>query len=663
MKNITKAFIEKLKKNPVPILDTLTEDDIVRLIQRANHAYYNDTPLFSDNLFDIIKEYLETKNPDNPILKNVGSIAESGKKEDLPYFMGSLDKIKSDEKAIEKFKNTYSDSYMISDKLDGNSAMIQFKKGKAKLYSRGDGTVGQNITHLIPFIKTIPKIKDKEGDEITVRGELIISKADFEKVKNQGANARNMVAGIVNSKIPNLDIAKRVQFVAYELIEPRIEPEKQYEFMENNGFKTVYNKKIFESKLTLDKLSDILVKRRDESDFEIDGIVVFHNKIHKRVKETPSYAFAFKSVLTMQKAEVIVTNVEWNMSKDGYLIPVVEFNAVALAGVTIKRAHGFNGKYIKDNKIGPGSKIIIMRSGDVIPYITEIISESETGKGQMPDSKYTWTKTGVDIVLDINEQKDSDELRLKNLVHFFDKIDVKGLSEGNVKKIYAAGFKTAKAILNATANDLLKVDGFKSKMAEKIATAIQECKKDLDCVKVMNASNTLGRGFGSRKIELILSHIPKIITQRHIPSEAELLQLKGVEKITATQFIENLPKYFEFVDANDIDCMFEVYKSDNEIIEKKDSPKEISSASSSKVVKEDYNFNDQKIVFTGFRNEKLEKLIKGHGGSVSTSVSKNTSLVIRKDEEKESSKIKKAEELGIKIMALSDFLNKYKIEL
>ena len=357
MANITKTLLNKLKKNPSDVLKTLTEDDIAKIIQKANYAYYNSNePLMSDNLYDLIREHLESINPNHPVLKAVGNRVDHGKKEQLPYFLGSLDKIKSDEKLVDKFKKDYPGTYIMSDKLDGNSALLYISGNEVKLLSRGDGREGQNISHLLPIIQNKFNIdnafKSKEK-EISVRGELIISRSDFEKVKDKFANARNLVAGLVNSKIPDTNIAKLVQFVAYELIAPKAEPEKQFDFMECLGFKTAEHYKKTQDTLNLNTLSEFLLKRRNESEFEVDGIVVAHNAIHNRIKGNPSHAFAFKSVLTMQKAEVTVSSVEWNMSKDGYFVPVIIFNPVSLAGVTIRRANGFNGKYILDNKIGP----------------------------------------------------------------------------------------------------------------------------------------------------------------------------------------------------------------------------------------------------------------------------------------------------------------------
>jgi len=660
MVKLTVSFLNKLKKEPLVVLKTLSQDEVASIIQHANFSYYNTkTPLISDNLFDMIKDYLEELNPQHPILKNIGStVGDAEKKEELPYFMGSLDKIKSDEKALTKFKEQFSRTYVVSDKLDGNSALFYAKNDEVKLFSRGDGAVGQNISHLLPFLKHVPIVKKKE--ELAVRGELIISKSDFEKVKDKGANARNMVAGLVNAKVPDLSLVQFVQFVAYEVIEPKYVPVEQYATLATLGFKSAWKDDVTEQQLTTDFLSDILLKRRTLSDYEIDGIVVIHNDVHKRTKGNPKYGFAFKSVLTMEKAEVIVSEVEWNLSKDGYLIPVVHFNPVALAGVTIRRAHGFNGKFISDNKIGPGSRIVIMRSGDVIPYISEILSDSETGQPQLPkDVQFTWSESGVDIVMDKKMHAESDELRFKNLDYFFQKIDVKGLSSGNLKKIYDSGLKTVRDIFAASKTDLLKVEGFKDKMADKIVAAIKEKVATLDCANVMDASNALGRGIGAKKIALVLSQHPGIIKTRNIPTKDELLAIKGIEEKTAALFIENLPAYFKFVDDNDMRCLFDVTDGSSgppdQAVDATVNPLDYYKKSES-------DFQGMKLVFTGFRNKDLESYITEHGGEVVGNVSKKTTMVICKDKDESSSKLEKAETLGVPIKTVDEFVKQYNIK-
>jgi len=653
MTKITKTLITKLKKDPLKTLEGMTDPNIVNLIQQANYEYYNsDTPLFSDDIFDMIKEYFEKKSPNHPVLKNIGSIIAPGtKKVKLPYFMGSLDKIKTDEKAHENFRNAYKGSYVISDKLDGNSAMIYIKDAKMQMFSRGDGAVGQDISHLLSFIKNVPPLKsfNNKYDELAVRGELICSKADFEVLSKTKkiANARNMVSGVINAKIPDLEIASRIQFVAYEIVFPKMTPTDQMVTLEKLGFSVVYNITLVE-KLDTAKLSEILVKRRNDSPYEIDGIVVIHNAIHPYpTSGNPSYGFAFKSIVTMSKAEVIVTDVEWNLSKDGYLIPTILFNPVNVGGVSISRANGFNAKYILDNVIGPGSKLLMIRSGDVIPYIQECLSPSFNNKPHFPDEsivgKYTWTSTGVDIV--VNDKKENSELRLKNLQYFFDKIDVPGLGPGNIKKMFDGGFKTVKAIFEMNLADFLRIDGFKQKSAEKFMLALSEKRNSIDCVTLVVATNTVGRGIGVTKIKLILDAFPQILSMDNfIPTIKELINLQGIEAKTANLVISNLPSYYDFVKENGLDCLQKKLTHTNN------------------KTKNDVSFENEKVILTGFRSKVIEEFITSRGGIMATGISSKVTLVIRKDGEEDSIKVQKAKQFKIKIMDLSEFEKSHNIQ-
>lgn len=642
MVNITKTFLTKLNKDPIKVLDSLSEEEIVHIIQKANYEYRNNkNTIMTDDMFDLIKDYLEIKNPNHPILTSIGA-SVVGDKVELPYFMGSLDKIKSDDRLLDKFKQTYTCSYIISDKLDGNSAMFYIDKdGSPKLFTRGDGTYGQDVSHLLPFINNIPKSTLNKG--YAIRGELIISRKDFQTVSTKGANARNMVAGILNAKIPDLQTAKLVQFVAYELVNPKEVPESQMQTMSNLGFKVVHRVIISDHMLSNNYLSDFLIDRRKNSEFEVDGIVVMHNGSHNRIKENPKHGFAFKSVQTMEKAEVVVTHIDWNLSKDGYMIPVVNFNAVHLAGVMIQKANGFNGKYIKDNKLGPGSRIIIMRSGDVIPYIVEVLSTSATGNPSMPDIDYEWSKTGVDIIAKKeNNSEVEDTLKLKNIIYFFDKLDIKGVSGGTITKIYNAGYKDIKSIISISKDQLLQIDGFQEKSAQNTYDALKNGIKSVDCIKLMDASNTLGRGMGAKKIETIISAIPTILSSRYIPKVDELTTIKGIENKTAELFIKNLPIFFRFYEETGITCLNE-------------------SAIAANVIESD-RLKDVTIVFTGFRNKELEEYIIKNGGIVSGSISKKTNILLVKDKQgKESGKVAKVKEIEekhnvkIRILTMDEF--------
>ena len=223
LKMISKKELENLKSNPKGYLSKLSESLLVKLIQDLNYSYYIDgKSLLTDEMYDYVKEELENRNPNHPILKEIG--ISNIRKVKLPYFMGSMDKIKNDDKVLNNWLKKYpSDKgYVISDKLDGISGLLHksVDDNEVRLYTRGNGEEGQEVTHLKSFINGIPEIDIK--DEVAVRGEFIITKDKFNKLKEEGdiKNTRNIVAGVFNSKKPNLKIAKIIDFVTYEYIYP-----------------------------------------------------------------------------------------------------------------------------------------------------------------------------------------------------------------------------------------------------------------------------------------------------------------------------------------------------------------------------------------------------------------------------------------------------------
>jgi DNA ligase (NAD+) len=621
----TKAFFNKLVSKTTETLNDLSEDEIANVIQYLNHQYHNKgvTPV-NDNIYDLIVAHLKELNDKHPILLHVGALVDTNdsRKEKLPVFMGSMDKIK-DEASLISFKKKYGPTYTVSDKLDGVSALLYKEKEQLfKLYSRGDGTVGQNISHLVPFIQNIPK--KIKGETVIVRGELIINKSNFEKVKAKGANARNMVAGLVNAKIPDMQLLQLVEFKAYALIEPSdMTIEDQFKTMKKMKFDVANYQVLKDAEVNVESLSKILMDRRNH-EYEIDGIIVADNKFHKlENNKNPAYAFAFKSILTNETAEVIVTNVVWNISKDGFFKPVVEIEPVKLNGVVIKKATGFNGDFIKTNKIGPGAKVLITRSGDVIPYILNTLIPAE--KPQFPDEPYTWNETKKEIMV----QGPSEEQDMKLLENFFNTIDIKGVSGKSIDKIYNAGFKTVEQVVKAKSTDFESIQGLLNKaiIYEKIHKRLNE----VECATLMHASNTLGRGFGEKRIKLILDKFPGISTGETEVTVEQLVQIDGISTITATQFVVGMKRYREFLQATELQC--------------------ISLNQNSLDKKEEQKFKDQVVVFTGFRDKVLEDKLIAYGARIGSSVSGKTTYLITKDKDVGSKKVVDAKEKGIMILS------------
>ena len=633
----TLEHMGNFKAQGLPYLNSLKEKEVANMIILANAQFhsYNDKSnevTFTDNEYDIVKEYLEKKNPKNKALEEIGAPIEKNKV-DLPVNMPSMDKIKPDSNALSNWQSKYSGPYVLSCKLDGVSGLYYAKDGKRKLYTRGNGSVGQDISHLLKDIK-MPNVKD-----VIVRGEFIIKRDIFQdKYKEKFANPRNLVAGIINKKSKD-NKAKDVDFVAYEVIEPSQKPSSQMESLEKMGFLTVRN----ENKQTISNnyLSDVLMDWRTNYEYEIDGIIVSDDKIHPRTEGNPDHSFAFKMVMSDQVAEAKVVDVIWKASKDGYLKPRVRIEPVHIGGVTIEYATGFNGNFVEVNKIGIGAVVQLIRSGDVIPHIKGVTTPAE--KAKMPDIPYSWTDTHVDIIL---QDKDSDpDVLSKTLTVFFTSLGVEGLSIGNVKKIIKAGYNTICKIIEMTEDDFLKVEGFKEKMAKKLKTNIEKAVENAGLIEIMAASGKFGRGIGLRKMKPIMEAYPDILS-RNETNEEKIAMLKGVAGIGSENskgFVENIAGFLEFLRQ----C-----KLTNKLQDKKEEEPKVE-------VNESHPLFNKKIVMTKIRDKEIIEKLASYGASLVDSVKKDVFVVITKSKEESSSKLIKAREMKITIMTPDEFKKMY----
>lgn len=633
-------------ENPKDYLNKISIDELVKFLEKANIKYREGEALLSDDMYDYAIDYLKKKDKNHPFLDKIGSDVahDDTRKVLLPVWMGSQDKIRDDSKALDRWKNKYHSPYVISDKLDGISGLVEFTNNKEyNLYTRGNGEYGQLINNILPYIN-----KDKWNikDPVLVRGEIIMSKDKWNKNKDTGSNARNVTAGVLNSKRVKPEVAELLDFVAYELIEPKLPFDEGLTFAKKIGMNVVKHK-VIENKdeLTTEFLSDYLMKRRENGEYEIDGIIIRDNEKHKIMKgKNPKYSFAFKSIMTHKEAEVMVDKVEWNISKDGLYKPLVHFNTVEIDGVKIKKATGYNAKFIEDNVLGPGSKIVIIRSGDVIPKIIKVLSPAASNNASMPDTPYEWNETRVDIRITKDGDGNESVILQRQLEHFVNTLNIMNIGEGIIKKMITSGVKSLHEFISLTKKDILKLEGVKDKSADKIYNSLKEALESAKCEDIMAASNIFGKGFGSKKIKLILEANPEILKGKVIKN---LNPVKGIGEKTSKPFLENLPLFYKFISNTTLsNCKEKSLNVSN-------------NASDSEKSKTESKFKNMTIVFTGFRNKEWEKIIEEQGGKLGSSISKNTSIVVVKDPSKKSSKLDKALEIGIEIISMEDFKNKY----
>jgi NAD-dependent DNA ligase len=482
-----------------------------------------------------------------------------------------------------------------------------------------------------------------KGDQnlIAFRGELIIKEETFNKNWSKKLkNGRNSIAGLVNSKNINPELANDTDLIIYEIVDPFYSIDKQFEIINQIGFKTVINKNI-DHELNYDFLSDYLNKRRSKSEYNIDGIIVTSLGDHDRnIDGNPEYAFAYKDILQDQIAKTTIESIEWNISKDGYIKPTLLLKPVNIGGVEIKRTTGNNANFIVENILGPGAIIEIIRSGDVIPKVQKVIKISTSEKPDLPKGKWHWNETHIDIIID---DQDNNDVLVKNIYFFFSTLNTKGLGEQNIKKLIDYGLDSILKIITATEEEFINIEGFGEKSAKNLVESIQNALENVQLSKIMAGSNKIGHGIGEERIKQVLSVYPNLLNDYKKWDDKQFIdklkELNGWETKTSTLFVSNFNEFIKFFNSIKKYIKLETIK------------------------KIKGKFTNMIIVFTGFRDKDLQSQIESQGGKINGTISKNTNYLVVKEQsiiDQPTEKIKKALELGINIITKDKLINMLK---
>lgn len=621
-KKSKKININRLKQNPDKYIPGLKTGQIVKIMDKASDYYYNTgKELIPDSIYDKLEDELRGREPGHPRLKKVGApVRTTLDKVKLPFYMPSLSRIKSD--AVDKWTANYPGPYIVMDKMDGVSLLIIGERDTWRLYTRGDGKIAQDLSYLAPFLR-LPRVKSG----VAVRAELEMKTAAFKALKSKDANPRSSVTGIVNSNKVDAKKLKATDIIVYELVKPSVKPSVQMKKIKSLGFKVV-KYKILE---TVDAgiLSLFLKNRKRKTTYDMDGLVVTQDQKHNRpTSGDPKYSVAFKvaTATTVQVKEVV-----WSPSRWGFLKPRIKIKPVRLSGVKITYCTGHNAKYIKENSIGPGAVLRLARAGDVIPEVLEVLKSAK--EPQMPKEDYEWNESGVEIYLVGREE--SDIVKVKSITSFFRTVGVEDFSGGLVKKLYEDGLDSILKIVKAGAGRLEKIPGIRARTAIKITEGIKKRLGEVRLHKLMFASGEFGKDLGSRRLKFVLDEYPKILTViwKDKTLKRKLLKVPGFSTKLANYFIQGLPKFKSFL---------EKIKPYIKLVV----PKKVKRLSSS--------LEGQRIAFTRFRSEELERLIEQAGGTHG-SMTRDTTILLVKDMDTPSSKMRKARERGIKIMTEDKF--------
>lgn len=688
-------MLKEIKEIREKVLSNTVNQEDISILEKAKRyyslLYYKGESPLSDDFYDTyIIDTLKKINPENKVLKEVGSnhLLETT----LPMPCGSLVNLhyKDENDTVGKWLSTVrksfydskiTNSFVVSQKLDGISILVEYKDGVlSRAFKRGNGVKGQDITAHVRCMPSVPK-KINDFSYLLVRGEAVMKEITFRNkykknyTKKGYATSRNMVAGQFTHKVPVESILKDIDLVFYEIkklkyekvVDTLINKVDQLKMLADHNFKVAMYSPIHlenclcdtsPSRFDVNDINDIfkstLISYKRESPYLMDGIVIDCNYSIIREKlgfETnsinPKYARSFKMRTEEDEYTTVVEKIEWNVSKNGLVKPRVIFKKIDINGVSVTAATGKNARTIIKLGLGKGAVIKVTRSGDAIPDILETVEKAAiTGiivKCPVCNAVLEYTETGADLCC---PNKDCVGMVNKRILAFFRTIDVEYVNEGIINKCIEAGYNTFDKILQMNIKDFEKLDRVGNKNAVKIYNSIRNACKNVSLSTLMHATGFFGKSLGSTKLELVIDYLGEEETlklseleERKICSIIE--HIKGFAKLSAVLFVAGIKRFTKWYSRN-----LEYFKDSV-----KDSVKDNISSNVE-------DLQDLKVVFSGFRDKILEKKIKKGGGKVVTSISSTITHLIVKDKNSSSSKVKKAMELGIEVVSLEEFLKK-----
>ena len=627
----------------------MTNEDLLQKIRQANDAYREGNSIMTDVEFDSLVEQLRQLDPDNDWFKKGVQDKVKSRKELLPIPMYSLEKVKSYEdiiRWIESCKLLPSDKIIVTPKYDGISLCVD--ELADRVWTRGDGEFGQRSDE---HFSEMNVVKSKKTCVYTY-GEAIFKTTDFLKIKEKSGykSARNAVAGLFNSNVVS-EFLKEVRYVRYGTNLDDLDKQQQLNKLQQDFKKDVTPyivvsvESLSQKKSSEDLLNTIFDKLVKEVGFKCDGLVLdidsadLRKKLGRLPNMNPKYAIAYKNPAWAEREETIVREVRWQISKDGRLAPVVVVDPVDLCGATITRCTAYNAKYIQDNDIKVGSRIVICRSGDVIPKHLETIS-SPTGPTLPSKCPCCGKQLTVDKIDLICSNKECEDRMLSQCVYFFSTLGFEEFRENTIRKIFKHGENTPYKILSLTKEDMSQIEGLGIVLIKTLTRQFEDLKKrGISFAKMLTACNIFEGTMAEKTCQKILDGL-KLYTKEDIDSlnldsEEIASKVEGIGLFTAANFMTGIR---DWVKIENLYSMIPItkYGVEEKVIE-----------------------GQMTVVFTGFRDKKLEDRLIEMGHKIGSSVSKKTTCLIVKQRGSNSTKEQKAESLNIPIFTLDEFSAKF----
>ena len=631
-------------------------------LREASRAYYQeDREIMSNVEYDALYDTLSALEKETGIVLadsptvNVGYEAvEQFPKEEHERPMLSLDKTKERE-ALREFIGEH--PTLLSWKLDGLTIVLTYENGELiKAVTRGNGIVGEVITNNARVFKNIP-LKISFKGRLVLRGEAIITYSDFEKINEtigdadaKYKNPRNLCSGSVRQLNNEITAKRNVRFYAFSLVSAegvdfRNSREVQFRWLNEQGFEVVEYRKVTAE--TLDEAMDYFAEAVTTNDFPSDGLVALYDDIAYgeslgTTAKFPRNAMAFKWADEMRDTRLL--EIEWSPSRTGLINPVAIFEPVELEGTTVSRASVHNISIMKELKLGIGDTIRVYKANMIIPQIAENL----TGSGNAPiphtcpacgQETVVKKENDVECLFCVNPGCPAKKIKSFGLFTSRDAMNIDGLSEATLEKFIARGFIHDFGDIfeiSRYKDEIVEMEGFGQKSYDNLMESLERAKE-----------TTLPRVIYSLGIANIGLANAKVIC-RHFDNDLDRIRHASLEEVSDIDTIGpviagNLVAYFKDEDNNRrLDHLMSFLHI------QEDSPKQ-------EQIFEGMNFViTGSLVHFGNRSEAKE-LIESLGGKVTGSVTKKTNYLINNDIQSNSSKNKKARELGIPILSEEDF--------
>ena len=604
------------------------QEEIKEILNEANKAYRltGDDSGLSDAEYDYLLDLVEDDS-----FKNKVGVEIERNKIDLAVPMGSLNKIKSYEEILswcDSKKIPLSTEICITPKFDGLSLLVEFENGAYKsAATRGDGVTGQDVSEHFRYT-TVGKIQMPPDFSGFLIGETIMREQVFaDKYAGKFKNPRNMVAGLLSRKQISKEL-EDINFIAFSVRNMEFDRKSEELQYCNQHINRHFNYQLQIITEKIGSLKDEWLKKvfESEKEFQCDGLVVEVNEVdfqEQLGRETnslnPAYARAWKPESDDARPSKVL-GITWQVSKNGNQKPVVQIEPLELGGVTISNVTGINAKFVKENGIAPGAIVSVIRSGDVIPKIINVVYS--VGGDVLPagcsscGGPIKWNDNEVELYCDNIHCSDK---KVSENTDFFKILGIDEVGEGIIKQFFEAGYTDVADILNLGESEMLALDGFKERKAEKVYSSIHAGLSNVPLPKIQHASN-LFKGLGSRKLEPLAMYD----SADKCPSFDEVVAIEGYSDITANAYLEGFPKFWEWLAR--LPVTIAAYEKPAEGV-----------------------YTGKSFVFTGFRSPEMEAQILALGGKMTSSVSKNTFALVMKKKGSGSSKEKKAVSLGLEI--------------